>query len=113
MFKMELDKPLAALIRPKTLEEVVGQPAAVGDTGVISQMLKNKKPMSIILQGPPGSGKTTIAQIIIKEMGYQAVQASAVSATVKQIREIIDASKESIMGVWEPTILFLDEIHRF
>src|ERR1017187_7894302 len=98
MFKMELDKPLAALIRPKTLEEVVGQPGAVGETGVISQMLKNKKPMSLILQGPPGSGKTTIAQIIIKEMGYQAVEASAVSATKKQIQDIITASQETFFG---------------
>ncbi|MBT8196420.1 MAG: replication-associated recombination protein A [Bacteroidia bacterium] len=101
-------KPLAERMRPYSLKDYVGQTHLVGEGGVIRKMIENKKLSSIIFWGPPGTGKTTLANIISESLGFSFYSLSAVEAGVKDVRKIIEAASK--LG---NTILFIDEIHRF
>ncbi len=101
-------QPLAERMRPTRLEDLVGQEHLTGERGIIRQAIRSGNVPSMILWGPPGVGKTTIANIIANEVKRPFHTLSAVSAGVKDVREVIDKAKHSLR-----TILFIDEIHRF
>ncbi len=101
-------QPLAERMRPSKLDELVGQEHLTGPNGVIRRAIQHGNIPSMILWGPPGVGKTTIANIIANEIGKPFYTLSAISAGVKEIREVIDKAKVSPCSV-----LFIDEIHRF
>jgi putative ATPase len=100
--------PLAERVRPQTLDTLAGQEHLTGNGSVLRQIIERGKIHSMILWGPPGVGKTTLAQIIAHTLQVPCFQLSAISSGVKEIREVIEAARE-IPG----TILFIDEIHRF
>lgn len=100
--------PLAERIRPKNLEQFAGQKHLVGEGQVLQLALQNGNIPSIIFWGPPGVGKTTLAQIIAKQGQLQFFQLSAISSGVKEVRAVIDTAKK--LG---KALLFIDEIHRF
>lgn len=102
------NSPLAERMRPSRLEDLIGQQHLVGEQGIIRQAIASGNVPSMILWGPPGVGKTTIANIIANEVKRPFHTISAVSAGVKDVREIIDVAKRS-----GKSILFIDEIHRF
>jgi len=106
-------KPLAERMRPCTLNEFSGQMHIVGKGSLIRNAIENDKIFSMILWGPPGSGKTTIARIITRETSSHFVEFSAVLSGVKQIRSVIDEAKKQQSYFNKRTILFVDEIHRF
>ena len=111
-FADDAPRPLADRLRPKTLAEVVGQDHLIGEDGALGRMLATGRLSSIILWGPPGVGKTTIAQLLAAEIAldYQAI--SAVFSGVKDLRAAFDrAERQRDMG--KGTLLFVDEIHRF
>ena len=100
--------PLAARMRPARLDDLVGQEHLVGPKGIIRQAIASGNIPSMILWGPPGVGKTTIANIIANEVKKPFYTLSAINAGVKDVREIIEKAKTS-----PRSILFIDEIHRF
>ena len=101
-------QPLAERMRPKSLDDFVGQPHLTGEKGVLRKMLSNKNVPSLIFWGPPGVGKTTLAQLIAENLGIPFFTLSAISSGVKEVREIIEKAR------FNPrTLLFIDEIHRF
>lgn len=102
------NQPLAERIRPTTLEEIVGQQHIIGKEGVLKRAVKAGVIPSMILWGPPGVGKTTIANIIAQQINANFFSLSAVSSGVKDVREVIHKAKG-----YSKTILFIDEIHRF
>jgi len=104
--------PLAERMRPKTLNEVVGQTHLLGDGEILRQIVNNKEPVSLILWGPPGSGKTTLARIIANEVNAEFIEISAVTSGKKDITTIIEHAKQN-WNLKLRTILFVDEIHRF
>jgi len=101
-------KPLAERIRPQTLDDLIGQEHLVGKNGILRRAIEAKSIPSMILWGPPGVGKTTIANIIANAVQYPFYTLSAISAGVKDVREVIQRAKFQ-----SNTILFIDEIHRF
>jgi putative ATPase len=106
-------QPLADRIRPRTLEELVGQDHILGQGKVLKETIERDEIGSLIFWGPPGSGKTTLARIIASHTGAAFVEFSAVTSGIKEIREIIaQAGKEKAL-YGKRTILFIDEIHRF
>src|SRR3989338_7890679 len=105
--------PLAEQFRPKTLEEFVGQEHLVGKNGPIRKMLENGKVSSMILWGPPGCGKTTLAKLIAKYVNADFIGFSAVTSGVAEVRKIIATAKDRKKMYKQDTILFIDEIHRF
>ena len=105
---MTTNKPLAERVRPKKLSAYIGQEHLTGEGAVLFEAIKNKNIPSMILWGPPGVGKTTLAKIIGNELGLQFYQLSAVSAGVAEVRKIIEDAK-----MFGKVLLFLDEIHRF
>lgn len=110
--------PLAARMRPRSLAEFAGQQHIVGDPDspnqpLLRRMISAGRLTSIILHGPPGTGKTTLAEIIAAESGRPFVRENAASIGVKRIREIVEESKLRISEGGDPIVLFLDEIHRF
>ena len=107
-------QPLAERLRPKNLDEYIGQKHLVGDSGVLRTMIETGKIQSIILWGPPGVGKTTLAKIIAKSSNRQMYSLSAISSGVKEVREVLDkASHQNLFNTSPSPILFIDEIHRF
>src|SRR5690606_6046314 len=100
--------PLAERLRPRNLDEVVGQQHLIGPGSVLRNAVANKTLGSIIFWGPPGTGKTTLAHIIASELSLSFFALSAVDAGVKEVRAIIDKAR-TLPG----SILFIDEIHRF
>ena len=106
--------PLPERMRPQTLDEYVGQKHLVGQDAVIYRMVESGDLKSFILWGPPGVGKTTLAKIIAKTMEREFYTLSAVSAGVKEVREVIDKARGgSIFSASRAPVLFIDEIHRF
>jgi putative ATPase len=106
-------QPLADRMRPKTLDDVVGQGHALGPNSLIRSALEKDRVFSMILWGPPGCGKTTLARIIARETRSHFVEFSAVLSGVKEIRSVIEAAKSQLQLHRKKTILFVDEIHRF
>ena len=110
---LEKEAPLADRMRPRTLEELVGQGHLLGQGRVLRQAIETDHLPSMILWGPPGSGKTTLAMIIASTTGAQFLAFSAVLSGVKEIREVIEVAREEWRHQKRRTILFVDEIHRF
>jgi putative ATPase len=105
-------RPLADRLRPKSLAEVVGQDHIVGFDGTLTRMLKSGRLGSIILWGPPGSGKTTIARLLAHETKLEFEQLSAIFSGVQDLRKAFDRAKTR-REIGQGTLLFIDEIHRF
>ena len=105
--------PLAARIRPSTLEELVGQEHVIGEGTALRLAIEQDRPPSMILFGPPGTGKTTIARIVAERTGAAFEEISAVSARVGDVRDVIARAVERLGANGLRTILFIDEIHRF
>ncbi|WP_419868125.1 replication-associated recombination protein A [Chryseobacterium sp. CT-SW4] len=110
---MSQNIPLAEKLRPKTLDDVLGQEHLTGEKGTIRKMLKNDTLNSLIFWGPPGTGKTTLAEIISENSGRKFFKLSAVSSGVKDVREVIEEAKKNNLFSGKSPILFIDEIHRF
>lgn len=106
-------QPLAERLRPKTLDEYIGQKHLVGEGAVLRQMIDSGRIASFILWGPPGVGKTTLAQIIANKLDTPFFTLSAVTSGVKDVREVIEKAKNSRFFSNASPILFIDEIHRF
>ncbi|MFZ1249135.1 MAG: replication-associated recombination protein A [Candidatus Saccharimonadales bacterium] len=105
-------RPLAERMRPNTLDDVIGQAHLVGSQKIIRQIIENKQPTSLILWGPPGTGKTTLARIIARETGAEFIELSAVTSGKADVAKVVAlAEQNQRLGV--QTILFVDEIHRF
>ena len=105
--------PLAERLRPKVLSEFIGQTHILGKDKPLKNMMDSGFIRSMILWGPPGSGKTTLAGIIANTAGYEFYKISAVSSGVKELREIIDKANISFKHYKKPLMIFIDEIHRF
>lgn len=105
-------RPLADVLRPDKLKDVVGQAHLVGEGGPIARMVRQKAPTSFVLWGPPGSGKTTIAILFARESGLEFMQVSATSSGVGELRKIFDAATTH-KRAGKQVMLFVDEIHRF
>ena len=105
--------PLAERLRPRTLDEYIGQKHLVGEGAVLRRMIESGNISSFILWGPPGVGKTTLAQIIANKLDTPFYTLSAVTSGVKEVREVIDRAKNNRFFSTASPILFIDEIHRF
>ncbi|GHB79921.1 recombinase RarA [Psychrosphaera saromensis] len=106
-------KPLAARMRPLTLDQYVGQKHLVGEGKAIRKMIEGKRCHSMILWGPPGTGKTTLAELIAQYCDAEVEKLSAISAGVKEIRATVERAKERLQQTGKKTVLFVDEVHRF
>jgi putative ATPase len=104
--------PLAERMRPTSLDEVIGQTHLLGDGEILKRIVSNKEPVSLILWGPPGTGKTTLARIIAKEVEAEFVELSAVTSGKKDVEKVIEHARQN-WNLQLRTILFVDEIHRF
>jgi putative ATPase len=105
-------QPLADRLRPTKLEDVIGQAHLLGDREILRQIVKNKKPVSLIFWGPPGSGKTTLARIIANEVEADFIEISAVTSGMADVRKVVERAKAN-RELGKQTLLFVDEIHRF
>lgn len=110
---LEKEAPLAARMRPRTLDEVVGQQHIIGKDKLLYRAIKADKISSIIFYGPPGTGKTTLAKVIANTTSAEFTQINATVAGKKDMEEVIDKAKDTLGMFGKRTILFIDEIHRF
>ncbi|HPD59648.1 MAG TPA: replication-associated recombination protein A [Paludibacteraceae bacterium] len=106
-------QPLAERLRPQTLDQFIGQKHLVGENAILRQMIESGHIASLILWGPPGVGKTTLARIIARQLNCPFYTLSAINSGVKEVREVIDKAKNSRFFSQQSPILFIDEIHRF
>ena len=113
MPQLDFYKPLAERIRPVNLDQFVGQEHLVGQGGIIRKFIQKGDLFSLILWGPPGSGKTTLARIIAQTTKSDFIEYSAVSAKKADINKVVEGAKKNLVGFSRKTILFIDEIHRF
>ncbi|MFW2380299.1 MAG: replication-associated recombination protein A [Acidimicrobiales bacterium] len=111
--RLRTRSPLAARLRPRRLDDVVGQDHLLGPAGPLRRLITADRLSSVLLWGPPGTGKTTIAELVANETTAAFVKLSAVSATVKDVREVIQQAHDRLGADGRGTILFLDEVHRF
>lgn len=110
---METEAPLASRLRPKTLDEVVGQQHIIGKDKLLYRAIKADKISSVIFYGPPGTGKTTLAKVIANTTSAEFTQINATAAGKKDMEEVVKEAK-NVLGMYgKRTILFVDEIHRF
>ena len=110
---MEMNRePLAERMRPQTLDDVIGQSHLLGDSEILRRIVKQKEPVSLILWGPPGTGKTTLARIIAREVEAEFVELSAVTSGKKDVEKVIEHARQN-WNLGLRTVLFVDEIHRF
>ncbi|MCI1665576.1 MAG: replication-associated recombination protein A [Atopobiaceae bacterium] len=112
-YKRNENAPLAVRMRPQTLDGFVGQEAAVGEGSWLREAIEHDVLSSVILYGPAGTGKTTLARIIANTTHAEFVEVSAITGTVKDLRREIDAAEQRLLVGGQRTILFVDEIHRF
>ena len=110
---MEKEAPLASRLRPRTLEEVVGQQEIIGKGKLLYRAIKADKLGSVIFYGPPGTGKTTLAKVIANTTSAEFTQINATVAGKKDMEEVVQKAKDSMGMYGKRTILFVDEIHRF
>src|SRR4051812_41203338 len=106
-------QPLPVRMRPATLDELVGQEHVLGAGSALRKAIEEGHPHSMILYGPPGTGKTTIARMLAQHANAAFEELSAVQAGSKEVRELLKRADERLRGTGEPTVFFLDEIHRF
>jgi putative ATPase len=107
------DAPLPVRMRPSSLDELVGQDHLLAPGSPLRRLVSDGSPQSVILWGPPGSGKTTIAHLVARASERRFVAMSALNAGVKDVRAVIDAAKRQRRAGGPPTVLFIDEVHRF
>ncbi|MGH3332312.1 MAG: replication-associated recombination protein A [Nocardioidaceae bacterium] len=105
--------PLAVRMRPRTLDELVGQQHLLAPGSPLRRLIEGDQPMSLLLWGPPGTGKTTIASIVSRQTNRRFVEVSAVAAGVKEVRAAIDTARNQLARGGQETVLFVDEVHRF
>jgi putative ATPase len=105
--------PLAVRMRPRTLDELVGQAQLRAPGSPLRRLVEGDQSMSLLLWGPPGTGKTTIASIVSQQTDRRFVEVSAVSAGVKEVRAAIDSARAELVATGRETVLFVDEVHRF
>lgn len=107
------DAPLAVRMRPRSLDELVGQDHLLAPGAPLRELVSGQHPQSVILWGPPGSGKTTIAHLVARAANRRFVAMSALTASVKDVRAVIDTARRQRRAGGPPTVLFIDEVHRF
>ena len=105
--------PLAVRMRPRDLDELVGQQHLLAQGAPLRRLVEGDQPMSLLLWGPPGTGKTTIASIVSGQTNRHFVEVSAVAAGIKEVRAAIDAARARLVSSGQETVLFIDEVHRF
>lgn len=111
--KLKTTAPLPERMRPKSLEDFVGQDHFIGENQFVNRMVKSGRLRSMLFYGPPGVGKTTLAYIIAQAMDHNFIELSAVTSGVKELREALKKAEEDLKIRGRQTILFIDEIHRF
>ena len=105
--------PLAVRMRPRTIDELVGQQQLRAAGSPLRRLIEGDQSMSLLLWGPPGTGKTTIAAIVSQQTRRRFVEVSAVAAGVKEVRAAIDGARAELVRSGQETVLFVDEVHRF